>query len=287
LNWIQQNPAIATALIAAFSALFGGLVAAVAKFIFDFYLSERIKRRWKTIDTKRQYSLQIVRAADDLAGRIGNMNMNLKDGSVTTWLGPLSDDEIQNIPFKRYYFSSTLYLFCRLIAWIEILKREQILLDFSSFRETRKFNSYLELIYSVISYSSLTSTAAERRDHNHWIYYHYLGGIGESLFVKDEDDARLRCMTFHEFCIKYKGNNESDFRAWVKEGERMFVALSAADEDFRWLRLRMLWLCLDKFLDFADPKKLRTTRGRLNSGNVSQDIRGLLTKQAKWYGISI
>jgi biopolymer transport protein ExbB/TolQ len=77
MDWVRQNPAIAIALIAAFSALFGGLIAAIAKFVFDFYLSERIKRRWKTIDTKRQYSLQIVRAADDLAGRISNMSRHL------------------------------------------------------------------------------------------------------------------------------------------------------------------------------------------------------------------
>ena len=87
------------------------------------------------------------------------------------------------VPFRRYYFSSTLYLLSRLIAWIEVLKREQIFLDFATIKETRQFNSYLELIYSVISYSALTGSDNERKSKNHWIYYHYLGGIGESLFL--------------------------------------------------------------------------------------------------------
>jgi hypothetical protein len=287
LDWVRQNPAIATALIATGGALFGALIAAAAKFVFDFYLSEKIKRRWKTIDTKRQYSLQIIKAADDLAGRISNMSRHLADGAATTWLRPLSNEEIPNIPFRRYYFSSTLYLFCRLVAWIEILKREQILLDFASFKETRTFNSYLELIYSVISYSALTSVEAERKEKNHWIYYHYLGGIGESLFVKEGSEANLRCLTFHEFCTRYKQGSNSDFRSWISEGERLFVDLSSRQEDFRWQRLQMLWLCLDRFLDFADPKRLRTTRGRLLPSDVTESLRQSLTKQAEWHQISI
>jgi hypothetical protein len=287
LDWIRQNPAIATALIAAGSALFGALIAAVAKFAFDFYLSEKVKRRWRTIDTKRQYSLQIIKAADDLAGRIGNMSKHLADGSATAWLQALSDEEIKRMPFKRYYLSSTLYLFCRLIAWIEILKREQILLDFASFKETRVFNSYLELIYSVISYSGLTSEDTDRRDKNHWIYYHYLGGIGESFFVKEDAEANLRCLTFHEFCLRYKANSDSDFRAWINEAERLFIDLSYKEEDLRWRRLQMLRLCLDRFLDFADPKRLRTTRARLEPSEVGESLRQSLVKQAKWFQISI
>lgn len=90
MDWIRNNPAVATALIAASSALFGGLIAAVAKFVFDFYLSERIKRRWKTIDIKRQYSSQIVRAVEDLAGRLSNLKRHLNDGKATEWLRPFS-----------------------------------------------------------------------------------------------------------------------------------------------------------------------------------------------------
>jgi hypothetical protein len=222
-----------------------------------------------------------------LASRISNINENSAKGDATIWLRSLSSEEISNIPFGRYYFSSTLYLFCRLIAWIEILKREQILLDFASFKETRTFNAYLELIYSIISHAALTSTEPERQSRNHWIYYHYLGGIGESLFAKDDGGTSLRCITFHEFCLKYKDDSSADFRSWINEGERLFCDLSRNEDDFRWQRLNMLWLCLDRFLDFADPKKLRTTRNRLQASDLPENVWRSLSKQAKWHQITI
>jgi hypothetical protein len=285
MSWTLEQLPPATALIAAVSAIIGGLVAAAIKFAFDFYLSEWIKRRWRTIDTKRKYSAQIIRAADDLAGRLSNLNRQLAATKATKWLRPIDEDkELPLVPFKRYYYSSTLYLICRLIAWIEVLKREQIFLDFASSKETRQFNCYLDLVYSVLSYSALTSDQAERESKNHWIYLHYLEGVGESLFVKDSESGELRCLTFHEFCEKYKRSNaSSEFRGWIREIEKLITSLSNSGDDFRWSRLQMLWLCLDRFLDFADPKKLRTTRGRIESNNITPSLREAVLKQAKWH----
>jgi hypothetical protein len=286
MEWISQNPELATALIAAGAALFGGLVASIAKFVFDFYLSERIKRRWRTIDTKRRYSAQIVRAADDLAGRLSNISRHLHDGLATEWLRPVDEDkEMPLVPFKRYYFSSTVYLICRLIAWIEILKHEQIFLDFASTTETRQFNSHLELIYSTLSYSALTGSDNERAPKNHWIYYHYLGGVGQSLFQRD--DSQIRCVTFHEFCERYRTNASGEFRNWVREVERLVVSVSGDDGDLRWRRLQMLWICLDQFLEFSDPKKMRTSRDRTESLKLNAEIRKRVVKQANWYRLRL
>jgi hypothetical protein len=49
MDWVRQNPAIATALIAASSALLGGLIAAIAKFVFDFYLFVSKQVAWHQI----------------------------------------------------------------------------------------------------------------------------------------------------------------------------------------------------------------------------------------------
>jgi hypothetical protein len=288
MDWISQNPELATALIAAGGALFGGLVAAVAKFVFDFYLAERIKRRWRTIDTKRKYSAQIIRAADDLAGRLSNMSRHLHDGTATKWLRPIDEDsEMPLVPFSRYYFSSTIYLICRLIAWIEVLKHEQIFLDFASTRETRQFNCYLDLLYSTLSHSALTGSDSERSPRNHWIYFHYLGGIGQSLFQKDNNGSEIRCVTFQEFCERYKQNASGDFRNWIREVEALVVSISNDDEDLRWRRLQMLWICLDQFLAFADPKRLRTTRDRSGSDKILSAIRQQVIKQASWHQLEI
>lgn len=286
MEWVKNHPAIATAFIAAASAIVGGLVAAGAKFVLDFYLSERIKRRWRTIDTKRRYSAQIIRAADELAGRLGNLSRHLNDGKATHWLRPLDDKaETPTIPFHRYYFSSTVYLLAQLISWIEVLKREQIFLDFATVKETRTFNAYLELFYSILSYSALTGSDSERQSKNYWIYYHYLGGIGQSLFANKDDD-KLRCVTFHEFCSKFK-SGEDDFRSWMREIEALIVSLSVEDNDVRWRRLQMLRLCLDQFLNFADPKMLRTTRNRMEPKDISADICRQVAEQAKYFGLKI
>lgn len=284
ISWIQNNVVLATSLIAALSALAGGIIAAAAKFVFDFYLSERIKQRWKIVDTKRRYSAPLIRAAEDLSGRIGSIGRNLSDRAPTRRLRQMSDEEKKDIPFRRYYFSSTVYLFCRLVAWIEILKREQIFLEFSSTKETRKFNAHLELIYSIISYAGLTGTEPDRSKTNHWIFYHYLGGIGESLFKRDENGS-LRCLTYNEFSLNYRAEENRDFRSWMSEVEGFFTELSSSVDDRRWERLQILGLCLDEFLDFVDPKELRTIRDRSYSGSINVDLLRKLRLQAKWFGL--
>ena len=132
MNWVQQNPGVATAIIAGVAAIIGGIVASGARFLFEIYLSERLKRRWQTIETKRRYSSPIIHAADDLAGRIDNLNIFLPKELATQWLSPLDENEIKRIPFDRYYYASSIFSLARMIAWIEILRREQIFLDFSS-----------------------------------------------------------------------------------------------------------------------------------------------------------
>lgn len=287
-QWLYQYLPPATAWIAGINAIIGGVIAAAVKFAFDFYLSESIKRRWRTIDAKRKYSVQIIRAADELASRLSNLNKQLASGQATNWLRPITESELRNVPFNRYYLSSALYLICRLVVWIEILKREQIFLDFASSKETRQFNCHLELIYSVLSYSALTRTQAEREPGNHWIYLHLLEGIGESFFIKDAESKELRCLTYKEFSRRYRlASPDSDFKRWLGEVEKLVVSLSRDEEDKRWNRLQMLWISLDLFLDFADPDKLRTTRGRTHSSQVAKAHRGAVVKQAAYFGLTM
>jgi biopolymer transport protein ExbB/TolQ len=71
VDWVQQNPGVATALIAALAAIAGGIVAAAARFLFDTYLSEQLRRRWQAVETIRRYASPIIHAVDDLAGPKG------------------------------------------------------------------------------------------------------------------------------------------------------------------------------------------------------------------------
>lgn len=286
MDWFTQSPGLSAAVIAGISAVIGGIVAAFAKFLFDFYLSERLKRRWQTVETTRRYSSPIISAVDDLGGRIANLNIFLPKKLATQWLRPLSDEEIRRIPFDRYYYASSIFSLARMITWIEILRREQIFLDFSSTNETRCFNAFINLIYAALTSSSFTSGNQERGPLDHWIYFHYLAGIAEAMTKRDETGI-LRCLTLQEFCNEYQKSSDSNFRSWMKEIERMFSDLSSDPKDLRWHRLQIMWFCLDNFLDFVDPKKIRTTRPRTYSKKIAPGLKRLAIKRATDLGLSL
>ena len=275
-----------TATIAALSAIGGGIVAAAIKFIFDFYLSERIKQRWKAVDITRRYSSPIIRAADDLAGRIENMSRFLDDRQATAWLRSVDPEERPRVPFERYYFVSTVYLIGRLIAWIDILRREEVFLDYSATKEAREFNRHMDLIYQIISFARLTGDDAERSKKNHWIYFYYLSGIGEAFSTKEIGKENSTAISFQEFCRRYReSNRQSDFDLWVKEIECLVVDLTSDAEDSRWERFQMLWFSLDKLLQLLDPKNIRTTRKRSKSVQIPEAVRVKVVNQARDIGL--
>lgn len=286
MDWLQQNTGIFVALIAAVSAVIGAIVGSGARFFFEFYLSERLKQRWKLIETKRRYSSPIIHAADSLSGRIDNLNQFLPRNLATEWLQPLTDDEVEHIPFKGYYYVSSVFAFVRFIAWVEILRREQIFLDFSSIKETREFNAYLNLIYAALSAPNFTSGKQDREPKDHWIYFHYISGIAEAVTKRDEL-VTLRCLTLQEFCIEYQKNPGGKFRLWVMEIERLVVGLSSDPEDLRWKQIQILWFCLDSFLDFVDPKRIQATRVRHRSKNVSAELQEIAIKRADQLGLRL
>jgi hypothetical protein len=173
-----------------------------------------------------------------------------------------------------------------MLAWIEILRREQIYLDFTSVRETRRFNAHLNLIYSVISFADLTGKEHDPRKYNHWIYYHYLSAIGQAA-IREEPSGSRRCLTFQELCHEYKSETRTDFLSWMKEAERLFVDLSSNKKDLRWQRIQMLWFCIDRFLETVDPHKSMTTRDRTVSTQISSELKAGIAQHAKRYGLRL
>jgi hypothetical protein len=279
LSWIKENPVVSAAIVAA-------IIGGSTKFLLDFFLTERLKKRWLIVEVKRKYSAPIVRAADDLAARIENINRNIKDGEATQWLRPLADSEISEIPFRRYFYISTLYLFVQLICWIEILKREQIYLDFTSTDETKTFNAYLDLLYATLSSRSLSDEHSDRNRRDRWIFFHNLSGIGEAMMQKN-DSGTLSCITFRDFCKRYKEDHDSDTRRWLKQVESMLDSLSYDSLDIRWRRIQILWFCLDRFLRLVDPNMLRTTRDRAKSNILDSHLKQLAILEGKKLGLSL
>lgn len=202
------------------------------------------------------------------------------------WLAKPCKESDKHHPTEEYYYTSTLYVFARVICWIEILKREQIYLDFSSTKETRIFNAYLSLIYSVLSSPGFGVVEAQNTPsrNNHWFFFHNLSAIGEVMMEAD-DAKRLTCISYLTFCTKYKTESEAGFRLWINEVERFFVELSNDEVDIRQKRLQVLWYCLDRFLEFVDPDQLQTTRDRSNSRQIDAQLKAAAAARAGKFGI--
>ena len=213
-----------------------------------------------------------------MADRLGNIN--------PSWLKKLAEEDIPRLPFERYYYISTLFLLVRLISWIEVCRLEQTYLDFSSTKETRKFNAYLNLIYAALSSPGFTGKNREPTERDHWIVFHHLSGIGQATMQRDQSGS-LRCMTFQEFCTAYREGQNSEFSAWMNIAERIFDDLKSDPMDLRWKRIQILWFCLDRFLDYVDPAELRTTRDRSKSHAIPEDLKVITLERAKNLGITL
>jgi hypothetical protein len=279
-EWTKLNPAVAVALI----GIVGGITAAATKFLLDFLLAERLKRRWQTIEVKRKYSSPIIRSADDLAARIETLS--IERDTAANWLRAVDDKDISQVPFERYFYVSTLYLIARLVCWIEILKKEQTYLEFTSTEETRLFNAYLNLIYASLSSPAFTSGKKEPSKFDYWIFFHYLSCIAEFM-MRHEDNGTWTCISFHDFCLKYKESRETEFNIWMLQIEKLFVDLKSDEQDLRWRRIQVLWFCLDRFLEFVDPKELRTTRDRSRSREIGDKAKNAIKKRALRLGLSL
>ena len=103
----------------------------------------------------------------------------------------------------------------------------------------------------------------------------------------DDQNGTLCCCTLQEFCAEYRQGPDSTFRLWIKEIDRMFVDLSLEQDDLRWRRIQILWFCLDRFLDFVDPKQIRTTRNRFRSKAISPELKEIAVKRANQLGLTL
>nr|QNO49523.1 hypothetical protein FBKNMHLG_00042 [Methanosarcinales archaeon ANME-2c ERB4] len=121
--------------------------------------------------------------AHDLIVKKENDKLNIYNG----WLRPLTEKDITDIPFRRYYYISTIFCFAQLIGWIEILGKEQSYLDFTKVGETRVFNQYMKLIYDALNYPELSSEHSRPNSKDYWILSHMLRSIGQII-----NDAKKR-----------------------------------------------------------------------------------------------
>ena len=249
---ILKGPAV----IAFISAVLGAIIGASIKFFTEVYFPRGLEDRRQILITKRKYSNPILKSADELLSRLENIIIDISNIKEKRWLRPPTDEEITMIPFKRYYYISTIFCFAQLIGWIEILRKEQSYLDFTSVKETRIFNQYIKLIYDVLNYKKLSTEDPRLNIDDSWIFSHRLRSIGQIMIQRK--DGNLYCMDFKTFCEAFKGSKSSEFRDWLSPLSRLIEDLSDDPNDLRWRRLQITYVIIRAYINFVDPKHIKS-----------------------------
>ena len=135
IDWLQQSFQENSVVWLLISSVVGGIVGASMKFVFDVVLPQQLQQKRDAINIKRKYSTPILLSASELRGRLDNMIRYIKAVEKENWLKP-----------DGYYFISTLYSVGKFFGWLQILRKTVAYLDFTTSKETRKFESFLNLI---------------------------------------------------------------------------------------------------------------------------------------------
>jgi hypothetical protein len=268
------------------SVLVGGILGAAIKYLFEVQLPESLKQRRLIRQRVRKYSYPLLQAASDLELRIDNM---LTNGLKGDWLASDIMRELEEgkgflkDPDKRGYFLlSSLYVFARYFAWVEILRREARFVEFPLGNEANGLFGILHRVNNSFRCTSLWPDISDPRSLNDSIglYRHVQSAIGETMVV--ERNKELECISFREFANKYRSSGNDDFRFWLRNLVSYFEGLSSIQienielileerREYRVLRLIAIqyWLfelvCfLDSGFDKVQPRHKEHKQNLLN-----------------------
>jgi len=231
------------------SSIIGGVIGATVKFLFESLLPQRLTQKREIIAVKRKYSTPILLAADELRDRMQNMISHIDLIEKENWL-PSTD-------LTGYYYLSTLFTVARYLGWQRILRREVVYLDFTTTRETKTFEDFMTAIRRCFTDPALLGerhvSAPEETD-DKWVYSFWFQGIGDSMIL--HEGANSFTMNYATFIQRLRGSKHSDLKNWLTELGHMFTDLKAKDIRFR--RIVAVHAILNAFINYVDPKHLRT-----------------------------
>jgi len=249
------------------SAIIGGIIGAWVKLIFEIVIPAKILQKRDIIITKRKYSTPILLSCDTLRKRCENMITYIKKIEEEKWLDP----EKRNI---GYYYPSTLFSILQFIGWHQILRREIIYLDFTSTKETRTFDRFIRKIIDTLSNPSLltdSKKSAPELSDDKWVYFFTLTALGDAMVIKDGND--LRTLSYHEFLEKIFETNDKKISRWLDSLGDIFINIK--ETDIRFKRIVVLHTYLKHFIEYLDPKHVRTEfqKSHLNILGIEENKR--------------
>ncbi len=276
ITWLQQSFQENTLLWLLLSSIVGGIVGASTKLLFEVLVPEKIQEKREIIRIKRKYSTPVLLAAAELRGRLGNIIKYIDTIEVEGWLA-------EDNP-RDYYLPSTYYVVGQFFGWLQILRKTIVYLDLSSTKETRKFEYYLDAIEKGFSSPSLLQKSLTGHPENtsdQWIYSFWLQAIGEVMIVQINDKPSIMdYATFYKSLIQ---DDNEDFQRWVKSLGELFRDLTV--RDLRFKRVVAIHCILNAFIDYLDPKHLRTKKVPYYWEHLSKEEATLLKQKIERVGI--
>jgi hypothetical protein len=143
-------------------------------------------------------------------------------------------------------------------GWYQILRNTVVYLDFTTTKETRKFEYFLNLIEEGFSDPSLLAkmpdTGHPEETTDRWIYSFWLQAIGEMMVLRGGDEPRT--IDYATFSSRFSEPESEEFKGWFDVLGRLFLDLKPNEKRFR--RIVATHAILTAFINYLDPKHSRT-----------------------------
>ena len=276
LTWLQNSFQENSILWLLLSSILGGIIGASMRFVFEVILPQQLQQRQQVIAAKRRYATPILLAAEDLRRRLENIIRHIQNVEREDWLSGQDP--------TGYFFLSTLYVVGQFFGWLQILRRTVVYLDFTTTRETRKYERFLDAIeigFSDPGLFGIVQTSYPSQTQDQWVFTFHLQAIGTAMIIRDGDENRT--LDFASFHKKFTENIHSEVNTWFSPLVRLFEGLTADDPRFH--RLVAIHAILNAFIEYVDANHLRTESSRyhwdLLSAEEAESIRQKIYKITK------
>lgn len=232
------------------------LIAAVSAsigFVGKSLLDSFFKRREKNYEISKKYSRPILFSGAELQDRLWYITQ--REASFENPVLLRKDD---SEPFsaissmkRRHYLVSTIYLFGRYFAYIEILKKKVQFVELHTLNKTINFTLLVKNVERILSDTNLSDRSKIPIKTDRQLFKLQQTYIGEKLII--EKDGEMQCMSFADF---YDGfdNTFSKIQDFQDLIELITKAVSGDREDFSLARCCLLANALVDLIDYLDPK---------------------------------
>ena len=252
---------IAVTLISSIIALVTALLVArkQAKQQFQKLVDEStIKRKERLKEIVDKYSRPILLAASDLQDRLWHLTQREATSSSILLEADIDQEKSPRWTMTRkHYLASTLFLFARYFAWVEILRQEVQFLEFGLQDKQNETRQFFEKLKSVDRILSSTEIQNDEIETDRQIFQLQQALIGQ-LMIKQGQNG-VSCINFAEFVENFDSKFENRDEFIILENLIM-QAVSRNVKDFCLSRCCLLNNKLVEMVNLLDPEGLFVSR---------------------------